>query len=269
MNQYKSTINIFGDDITTSKTMGSKGVPEFAMPKKDDASVLAKDLLPLHNKRDDRFQTDIQLNGKTRFEEKNTIIKSLEEEIVNMKHKLSFVYEKDEEIGKLKETINDLKKEIKELQGYSSECVKLRLDNNNLKEQLTQQSISKNENDKLMSENKNLRNKIKELTKDDNDVDSILSITDDETESIVDISTDTFTQDSFSKPKKHKMSNKINKKEVYMDINIPQLRSILFTRLQDKQTKHIDNLIDSYNLKNMNKVKKSVLEKMLEEAIHL
>ena len=54
-----------------------------------------------------------------------------------------------------------------------------------------------------------------------------------------------------------------------MDINIPQLRSILFTRLQDKQTKHIDNLIDSYNLKNMNKVKKSVLEKMLEEAIHL
>ena len=272
MNQYKSTINIFGDDITTSKTMGSKGVPEFAMPKKDDASVLAKDLLPLHNKRDDRFQTDIQLNGKTRFEEKNTIIKSLEEEIVNMKHKLSFVYEKDEEIGKLKETINDLKKEIKELQGYSNECVKLRLDNNNLKEQLTHQSISKNENDKLMSENKNLGNKIKELTKDDEE--SILSITDDETESIVDISTDSFTQGSFSqgsfsKPQKHKMSNKINKKEEYMDINIPQLRSILFARLQDKQTKHIDNLIDSYNLKNINKMKKTVLEKMLEEAIHL
>ena len=275
MNQYKSTINIFGDDITTSKTMGSKGVPEFAMPKKDDASVLARDLLPLHNKRDDRFQTDIHINGKTKFEESNTIIKSLEEEIVTMKHKLSFVYEKDEEIGKLKETINDLKKEVKELQGYSSECVKLRLDNNNLKEQLTHQSISKNENDKLMSENKNLRNKIKELTKDDEE--SILSITDDETESIVDISTDTFSQDSFthdsfsndSKPKKHKMSNKINKKEEFMDINISQLRSILFTRLQDKQTKHIDNLIDSYNLKNMNKVKKSVLEKMLEEAIHL
>ena len=36
--------------------------------------------------------------------------------------------------------------------------------------------------------------KIKELTKDENDADSILSITDDETESIVDVSTETFTQ---------------------------------------------------------------------------
>ena len=52
------------------------------------------------------FQTDILINGKTKYEEENTIIKSLEEEIVSMKHKLSFVYEKDEEIAKLKGKIN-------------------------------------------------------------------------------------------------------------------------------------------------------------------
>ena len=102
----KPQINIF-DGISTSRTMGSRGIPDFSMPKKNDASVLAKDLLPLHNKKDDRFKTDIQLNGKTRFEESNTIIKSLEEEIVSMKHKLSFVYEKDEEIGKLNFTFNE------------------------------------------------------------------------------------------------------------------------------------------------------------------
>ena len=104
MNEYttKPQINIF-EGISTSRTMANKGIPDFALPKKNDASILANDLLPLHNKKDDRFQTDVQLNGKTRFEEKNTIIKSLEEEIVNMKHKLSFVYEKDEEIGKLKD----------------------------------------------------------------------------------------------------------------------------------------------------------------------
>ena len=245
MNQYKSTINIFGNDITTSKTMGSKGVPEFAMPKQDDASVLARDLLPLHNKKNDRFQTDIQLNGKTRFEEKNTIIKSLEEEIVNMKHKLSFVYEKDEEIGKLKETINDLKKEIKELQGYSSECVKLRLENKNLKDQLDIQSMNKNTNDKLESENKNLRDKIKELTNEDNSITDI-------TEFISDDDDLSYESD-----------------EELMDVNVPQLRSVLFRRLQDKQKQHIDNLINSYELKKKNKVKKSVLEKMLEQAIHL
>ena len=245
MNQYKSTINIFGDDITTSKTMGSKGVPEFAMPKKDDASVLAKDLLPLHNKRDDRFQTDIQLNGKTRFEEKNTIIKSLEEEIVNMKHKLSFVYEKDEEIGKLKENINDLKKEIKELQGYSSECMKLRLENKNLKDQLDLLSMNKNTNDKLESENMNLKDKIKELTNEENTITDI-------TEFISDDDDLSYESD-----------------EELMDVNVPQLRSVLFRRLQDKQKQHIDNLINSYDLRRKNKVKKSVLEKMLEQAIHL
>jgi len=246
MNQYKSTINIFGDDITTSKTMASKGVPEFAMPKKDDTAVLAKDLLPLHNKRDDRFQTDIQLNGKTKFEESNTIIKSLEEEIVSMKHKLSFVYEKDKEIGKLKETINELKKENKELQEYSGECMKLRLENKGLQEQQDIISLQTNKSNKVESENKLLRNKIKELTKDETtitDITDFISESDDE------------------------VIEEIN--EELMDVNIPHLRSVLFKRLRDKQTQHIDNLIDTYNLRKKNKVKKSILEKMLEEAIHL
>ena len=106
MDKYKSNINIFGD-FNSSKTMANKGIPDFSIPTKNDNSILAKDLLPLHNKKDDRFQTDILINGKTHFEETNTIIKSLEEEIVTMKHKLSFVYEKDEEIGKLKEQINE------------------------------------------------------------------------------------------------------------------------------------------------------------------
>ena len=222
MNEYttKPQINIF-EGISTSKTMANKGIPEFAIPKKNDASTLARDLLPLHNKKADRFQTDIQLNGKTRFEEKNTIIKSLEEEIVNMKHKLSFVYEKDEEIGKLKGTVNDLKKEIKELQSYSSECMKLR------------------------QENKNLKDKIKELTNEDNTITDI-------TEFISDDDDLSYESD-----------------EELMDVNVPQLRSVLFRRLQDKQKQHIDNLINSYDLKRKNKVKKSVLEKMLEQAIHL
>ena len=89
----KPQIDIFGD-FNSSKTMGNKGATDFSLDRKNDATILAKDLLPLHNRKDDRFQTDIQLNGKTKFEESNTIIKSLEEEIVSMKHKLSFVYEK-------------------------------------------------------------------------------------------------------------------------------------------------------------------------------
>ena len=55
----------------------------------------------------------------------------------------------------------------------------------------------------------------------------------------------------------------------YMPINIHHLREVLFNRLRDKQTKHIDKLIHSYNLRKKNMVKKSVLEKMLEEAVCL
>ena len=247
----KSQINIF-DGLSTSRTMGSRGIPDFALPKKNDNSVLANDLLPLHNKKDDRFQTDIQLNGKTRFEETNTIIKSLEEEIVTMKHKLSFVYEKDTEIGKLKELVNGLKKDNKELQRSSQESTKLRMENKQLKDQLDLVSMKDNQNDKLISENRLLKDKLKEVTKEDTsitDITDILSDSDEGADEGVD------GGDSLE--------------EEMMDINIPQLRKVLLTRLKDKQTEHIENLINSYNLRKMNKVKKSVLERMLEEAIHL
>jgi hypothetical protein len=249
MNEYtnKPQINIF-DGISTSKTMGSRGIPDFSMPKKNDASVLAKDLLPLHNKKDDRFQTDIQLNGKTRFEESNTIIKSLEEEIVNMKHKLSFVYEKDEEIGKLKETLNELKKENKELMSSSNECVKLRLEVKQMKDQLDFRDLQTNQQDKLMKENKLLKDKLKEFTKEDGGEHSITDIT-----TITD-----FLSDSEE-----------DTEEELMDVNVPHLRKVLFNRLRDKQAHHIEGLINTYNLKKKNKIKKSVLEKLLEQAIHL
>jgi hypothetical protein len=243
-NTNKPQINIF-DGISTSRTMGSRGIPDFSMPKKNDASVLAKDLLPLHNKKDDRFQTDIQLNGKTRFEESNTIIKSLEEEIVSMKHKLSFVYEKDEEIGKLKETLNELKKENKELMSSSNECVKLRLEVKQMKDQLDFRDLQTNQQDKLIKENKLLKDKLKELTKEDEGEHSITDITD-------------FLSDSEE-----------DKEEELMDVNVPHLRKVLFNRLRDKQAHHIEDLINTYNLKKKNKIKKSVLEKMLEQAIHL
>ena len=249
MDEYtnKPQINIF-DGISTSRTMGSRGIPDFSMPKKNDASVLAKDLLPLHNKKDDRFQTDIQLNGKTRFEESNTIIKSLEEEIVNMKHKLSFVYEKDEEIGKLKETLNELKKENKELMSSSNECIKLRLEVKQMKDQLDFQNLQTNQQDKLMKENKLLKDKLKEFTKEEEEEHSITDIT-----TITDFLSD---------------SEEDNEEEL-MDVNVPHLRKVLFNRLRDKQAHHIEGLINTYNLKKKNKIKKSILEKMLEQAIHL
>lgn len=208
MKKYSSTLNIFDDS------------GDFTRP-----SISAKDLIPVKNQ-NDRFQTDALINGRTRYEENNIIIKSLQEEIVTMKHKMSFVYEKDEEISKLKDTILKLKKQISESESITKEYTQLKLDNKQLKDTI----------DKLHSQVS-----IKDTTIDIIDIQS----SDEE---------NSYEEDSY---------------EEMIDIHIPKLRNVLTNRLQYKQAQHIENLISKYNLKNMNKVKKSVMEKMLEEAIHL
>lgn len=204
MKKYSSTLNIFDES------------GDFTRP-----SVTANDLIPLKNT-NERFQTDTLINGRTRYEENNTIIQSLQEEIVNMKHKMSFVYEKDEEISKLKDKNLTLKKEIVELEKITSEYAKLQQENKQLKEEISK-----------------LHSQISISDKHDTDILDELSTDSDE-----DI-------------------------EEMIDIHIPKLRYVLTNRLKQKQTQHIEALIKKYNLKKTNKVKKSVMSKMLEEAIHL
>ena len=226
MKKYSADINIFDDDFTRP--------------------VKASDLLPVNNNHDKRFEQNALLYGKTRFEEKTTIIKSLEEEIVSMKHKLSFIYEKDTEISKLKDKVLSLQKQIKDLEGETKEVNKLRLSNTKLRNELEQLRLQTNNIDKLETENKLLINKLK-------DIDSNETI-----EEIDDIEDIDYIDD-----------NDDIQKDEEMIVNIPLLRKVLFNRLQDKQKKHIETLIHSYGLKKMNKVKKSVMENLLEEAIHL
>lgn len=221
MQSMTPSINIF-DEPTT----------EFSF-RPQSTSMNAPDLLPLHNNPNQRFEQNKLLNGKTKYEEENTIIKSLEEEIVTMKHKMSFVYEKDEEIGKLKEQIRELTKQNTELDELSKEAVQLRLDNKRLTEALSSMEGSSKQ---VTEENQRLTATIQKLRQND---------------TIEDI------------------GDSIEPVDEMMDINIPQLRHVLLTRLKDKQTEHIERLIEQYGLKRKNKVKRSLMEEMLEQAIHL
>jgi len=212
-------------------------------------SISAPDLLPLKNDSTDaRFKQNQLINGKTQFEQSNTIIKSLEEEIVTMKHKLSFIYEKDEEISKLKDENMKYKKEINELKVSTEELVKLRLENNQLNDLISENIKKMNdlvtENTQLKEQNSNLSKQIEPLSNS-----SKLTETDETT-----------------------ITNKveeIEEIEELLDVNVHHLRNVLFTRLKEKQMHHIEGLINSYGLKRTNKIKKSIMEKMLEEAIHL
>ena len=81
----------------------------------------------LNKAKPNRFETDIMLNGKTKFQDSNTIINSLQDEILTLKEKMKFVYEKDEEIQKLKYEIDKMNKEASELASNQQEL--FRLDN--------------------------------------------------------------------------------------------------------------------------------------------
>jgi len=220
-------------------------------------SISAPDLLPLNNNSTDaRFKQNQLINGKTQFEQSNTIIKSLEEEIVTMKHKLSFVYEKDEEISKLKDENVKYKKEINELKVSSEELVKLRLENKQLNDLISE---NRKQLHHLVTENTELKQQNSKLSKQLESSSNLkLTQTDESTVTNKVEPTNNFEQ-----------TEEIEEIEELIDVNVHHLRNILFTRLKEKQMHHIEGLINSYGLKRTNKIKKSIMEKMLEEAIHL
>jgi len=214
------TIDIFGENdvanVSSIPTFNHNiGVSSNSLTVRPVSSTMsAPDLLPLNNN-DERFKQNQLINGKTQYEQDNTIIKSLEEEIVNMKQKLSFVYEKDEEIANLTDETLSLKKQLSETLSYSEEAIKLRLENNRLSDDIY-----------------SLQTKIKQ-TYDSNEL-----ITNELKNTIKLHETEL---------EKHDNGNTSNENTIVdelMDINIPQLRVVLIERLKTKQMEHIDSLID-------------------------
>jgi len=223
------------------------------------------DLLPV-TIIDERFKQNQLINGKTRYEQENTIIKSLEEEIVNMKNKMSFVYEKDEEIGKLNEEIISLKKQLADYNSYSEEVVSLRTLNNKLNEEVESLRL---ENNKLNEQILILNNELKKFKELEIENDTPLE----EKELIKQLNEKIELLESKLREKTTvttvAKTDIIEDIDEMIDINVHHLREVLTNRLKVKQTEHIESLIESYGLRRTNRVKKSVMEKMLEEAIHL
>ena len=58
-------------------------------------------------------------------------------------------------------------------------------------------------------------------------------------------------------------------KDDLIHINIFNLKNVLANRLKSPHERHIDNLIQQYKIENNSKISKSIMEKMLKEAIHL
>jgi hypothetical protein len=212
----------------------------------------------LDNKPVNRFDTDILLNSKESFENNNNRINSLQEEILSLKRKLNIIPEKDEKIQEQKCEIEKLNDKIILNSSIQGELEKLKSENKTLRDNYDRLQLENMNNNKLKQENDMLKKKIihlhSQLKKKE--------IEDDFSESdIQDIMTEDYEENLDSK------DNLSNKEKI--EINIIQLKNVLSNRLKSYHDKHIEKLIDTYNLRGKSEIEKETMEKLLLEAIHI
>lgn len=236
-------------DTSLSSLNGRNDLTRLAYSNKSNDTPLR------NNSMTDRFKPDTFINNKESFEQNNSRINSLNDEIRELKNKLKLVYEKDDEIQKLKNEKSQLELRLKESERHQNENNRLRLDNDSLKRELDMLKITSLKTDKLKSENEMLKRKLLELTKEDKEIDkeqiALEGIQDkEEIEEIEEIETDGYSKETVS-------------------VDVPKLKNILYNRLKSYHENHIEKLISQYGLNEKKEIEKEIMEKILLEAIHV
>tara|TARA_B100000123_G_C25735720_1_gene431430 strand:- start:1786 stop:2430 length:645 start_codon:yes stop_codon:yes gene_type:complete len=144
-------------------------------------------------------------------------------------------------INSLNEEIRELKMKCREIYEKDEMIVSLRKECEDLKNSLNDYEKCKGENDFLRKENDKLKNEIKSL-KDEKNKDS---------------------------SKEDKNRGESSKKDDKIDVDIDKIKNILLNRLKNTHHKHIDDLIEEYNLNDCKRIDKSVMEELLYKAIHI
>ena len=208
----------------------------------------------LDNKPINRFDTDILLNSKESFDSNNQKLNSLQEEILSLKRKLTIIPEKDEEIQSLKCDLEKQNDQSNINSVLSSELNKFKQENQQLRDNYDRLQLENMNNQKLQQENNMLKKKLLDLNQKLKKEEQSKEYSETDIEDIMteDIMTEDYVKESEE-----------------ISINVPELKKILSNRLKSYHEKHIDNLIDTYNLQNKNSIEKETMEKILLEAIHI
>lgn len=193
--------------------------------------------IPLRNSSlTDRFESDTFINHKESFEQNNSRINSLNDEIRELKSKLKLVYEKDDEIQKLKNELSQYELKLKDSERYQNDNISLRSENDSLKRELDMLKIMGLEVDKYKSENILLKKKLLEYTKEETN---------------------------------EKLEEKEESTKETIAVDVIRLKSILYNRLKSYHENHIESLILQYDLNEKTEIEKDIMQKILLEAIHL
>ena len=235
--------------------------------------LIKKDTNGNKNKNDnyERLQNNIFLNKRESYDDSNRIINDLNEELLSLKRKMKFVFERDKEIEHLKMKINEYERGERSNDSKSiNENIALKQINETLntknKEYLSQIESSlfedkktdtniqkykdeikdiKSINDKLMKENSILKRQIKRQNKQEiNNIDK-------------DFDDDFDTIDFDIKPK-------IDEKIV---VDIERLKSIIDSKLKQKNTDKIEDTFKKYGIRDKKSVNREKINTLLKEIM--
>jgi hypothetical protein len=220
----------------------------------------------------ERLQNNILLNKRESYADSNKIINDLNEELLSLKRKMKFVFERDKEIEQLKMKINEYERGERDNDSKSiNENIALKQINETLNtknmEYLSQIEASlfedkktdtniqkykdeikdiKSINDKLMKENSILKRQIKRQNKQEinHNIDK-------------DFDDDLDTIHFDIKPK-------IDEKIV---VDIERLKSIIDSKLKEKNTDKIDNAFKKYGIRDKKSVNREKINTLLKEIM--
>ena len=206
----------------------------------------------------ERLQSNIFLNKRESYDDSNKIINSLNEELLSLKRKMKFVYEKDTEIEKLKQKIIEIGNTNSGSDNkYKNENIALIGINKSLEEKnseyLSQIEASLFEEKEVDKDNIKYKDELNDLKKQN----SLLKKKLYKYENQVDIEEDIDTINFDIKPK-------IEEKII---VDIEKLKKILDTKLKMKKENKIDEIFEKYGIIDKKSVNKDKINKILKEIM--
>ena len=182
-----------------------------------------------------RLLSNISVNKKESFDDQNKTINSLNEQILDLKRKMTFVTEKDKEIQQLKDKNYELKNDSDILNKQTN---KNNLDIRKLNNEIDELKKNNNDTNELQKENSLLRRELHQMKNKEID----------EIEETINFDVDV------------KVVEKVK-----VDIN--KLKNLLHTKLKTNQDKKVNELLNKYNITNNKEVDKDIISKIIKSLI--
>ena len=226
--------------------------------------LIKKDTNGNKNKNDnyERLQSNIFLNKRESYDDSNKIINSLNEELLSLKRKMKFVYEKDKEIESLKQKIIEI--------GYTNKDSDSKYQNENI--------ALKQINESLQIKNDEYLSQIEASLFEEKAVDTNIKGYEDEIKQLKTIKDNLMKENSILKRKLN------SKKEIYDDIetihfdiepkieekivvDINKLKNIMNKKLKKQKEDKIDKILQEYGITDKKSVNKEKINRIIKEII--